>query len=85
MSQAEHTGETVGGHGGYEEDDLITQADAMFLFRYWMSVCVRVCVYICVVCLFTSYMYMYIYEIRTHVLPNIHYRTDLLYECSIVA
>ena len=33
-AQAEHTGETVGGHGGYEEDDLITQADAMFLFRY---------------------------------------------------
>lgn len=33
-SQAEHTGETVGAHGGYEEDDLITQADAMFLFRY---------------------------------------------------
>ena len=35
-SQAEHTGETVGAHGGYEEDDLITQADAMFLFRYCM-------------------------------------------------
>ena len=33
-SQAEHSGETVGAHGGYEEDDLITQADAMFLFRY---------------------------------------------------
>ena len=33
-SQAEHTGDTVGAHGGYEEDDLITQADAMFLFRY---------------------------------------------------
>ena len=32
-SQAEHTGDTVGGHGGYEEEDLITQADAMFLFR----------------------------------------------------
>ena len=33
-SQAEHSGDTVGAHGGYEEDDLITQADAMFLFRY---------------------------------------------------
>ena len=32
-SQAEHSGETVGGRGGYEEEDLITQADAMFLFR----------------------------------------------------
>ena len=33
-SQAEYSGETVGAHGGYEEDDLITQADAIFLFRY---------------------------------------------------
>ena len=33
-AQAEHSGETLGGHGGYEEEDLITQADAMFLFRY---------------------------------------------------
>jgi hypothetical protein len=46
-SQAEHTGETVGAHGGYEEDDLITQADAMFLFRYLVLMILSYIVYMC--------------------------------------
>ena len=47
-SQAEHTGDTVGAHGGYEEEDLITQADAMFLFRYSLSRCnLCVCIGVC--------------------------------------
>ena len=69
-SQAEHTGETVGGHGGYEEDDLITQADAMFLFRYWMNVCVCMCVCTCVctcVCVCVCCVFIYFIHVHVHV------------------
>ena len=57
-SQAEHTGDTVGAHGGYEEDDLITQADAMFLFRYVLVMILSYHVYhgINHCCIVTMYM-----------------------------